>query len=671
MKPMLKPWLRLITHFPVSVLILILISLVSARGAVAPSGPAVVSLHAFKSEHPPFSFKYGGTDSDAFIATWTRDEKDLPSEGGALHRFTWTDPATKLKVTADVRSFTDYPALEWVMYFENEGTSDTPILDTIKPLHWTDLLPGSDCLIHYSRGSTSVAADFEPVTESCEGGYQTASSMSSSYKNLPFFNLQSDDYGVIGAIGWSCNWVTDYTPNADHSAMSVTSGMPRTHLLLHAGERIRTPRILLLPWHGDIADGQNLWRRLALAYYSPRHPDGSQVKVPICWGSWGGESIDKKLATLAALQKQKPGVEVYWVDAGWFGDSTKDWSDNIGNWAPSPVFYPHGLAPLGEATKKAGLQLLLWMAPEEAPPSSALYRQHPEWFYSKLQWGKTALVKLGNPEVLKGMTDLVYDTLHTAGATWFRQDGGASFVEQWDADDKPDRVGMNEIQYITNFYAFWDALRTRIPDLQIDDCFSGGKRLDLETMSRSVSLWRSDAMTSSFDISMEASQAQGLIPWIPLSGGIWTFDKNLPADDPKQLYAQRTTYCAGLDIGGDAPPDWLKSSLDEYKEVQPYFYGDFYPLAGYSMGLDAWTLWQLDRPDLNSGVVLMLRRQKSPFVTVKLLLHGIDPAAQYDVEVRRGLGKVAPKRMAGRDLLNLDVSIPDMPGSALVFYRKL
>jgi len=170
---------------------------------------------------------------------------------------------------------------------------------------------------------------------------------------------------------------------------------------------------------------------------------------------------------------------------------------------------------------------------------------------------------------------------------------------------------------------------------------------------------------------MEASQAQGLIPWIPLSGGIWTFDKNLPADDPKQLYAQRTTYCAGLDIGGDAPPDWLKSSLDEYKEVQPYFYGDFYPLAGYSMGLDAWTLWQLDRPDVNSGVVLMLRRQKSPFVTVKLLLHGIDPAAQYDVEVRRGLGKVAPKRMAGRDLLNLDVSIPDMPGSALVFYRKL
>jgi alpha-galactosidase len=272
--------------------------------------------------------------------------------------------------------------------------------------------------------------------------------------------------------------------------------------------------------------------------------------------------------------------------------------------------------------------------------------------------------------VLQGMTDLVYNTLHTAGATWFRQDGGASFVEQWDADDKPDRIGMNEIQYITNFYAFWDALRTRIPDLQIDNCFSGGKRLDLETMSRSVSLWRSDAMTHPFDISMEPSQAQGLIPWIPLSGGVWSLDKNLRPDDPKQLYNQRSSYCAGLDVGGDSIPDWLKSSLAEYEEVQPYFYGDFYPLAGYSMGLDAWTLWQLDRPDLKSGVVLMLRRQKSPFVTVKLLLHDIDSAAQYDVEVRRGLGKVPPKRMTGKDLLNLEVSIPDAPGSALVFYRK-
>ena len=38
----------------------------------------------------------------------------------------------------------------------------------------------------------------------------------------------------------------------------------------------------------------------------------------------------------------------------------------------------------------------------------------------------------------------------------------------------------------------WDAIRASHPGLIIDDCSSGGRRIDLETLSRSVPLWRSD-----------------------------------------------------------------------------------------------------------------------------------------------------------------------------------
>ena len=648
-----------------------LAALLSARADDAPPGPAAMSLDAFKSDHPPFSFTYDGRESDQFIVKWTRDEKDLPSEGGMLHRFIWSDPATRLKVTADVRTFNDYPAIEWVMHFANEGTSDTPIIERIKPLHWNDLLPGGNPMIHFSHGSQGNPMDFEPVNDRFNGTYRIESGGSSSVQNLPISNLQSGDYGVICAVGWSGNWMTEYTSNAGRTATSVSSGMHSTHLLLHAGEEIRTPRILLLPWHGDIMDAQNLWRRLALAYYSPRGKGGKPVKVPICWGTWGGESIDKKLAVLTALQKLKAGFEVYWVDAGWFGDSAKDWNANRGSWDPSPILFPHGLAPLGEAAKKAGMKLLLWMAPEQARPGTTLYTQHPEWFYPALRYTNPPLVRLGNPAVLKSITDMVYKTMTTAGATWFRQDGDADYIGAWASDEKPDRIGMDEIQYFTNFYAFWDALRARIPDLQIDNCNSGGKCLDLETMSRSVSLWRSDSMVNPYDPSMEPMQAQGLIPWVPLSGGVWVFDKNLAPDDSRQLYRERSGYCAGLDVGGDSPPAWLKSSIDEYKEVQPYFYGDFYPLLEYSSTLDSWSIWQLDRPDLKSGVVMMLRRSKSPFASANLPLHAIDPTSEYEVEVRLSLDKVPPKRMTGKDFLNLVVAVPDQPGSALVFYKKL
>jgi len=81
-------------------------------------------------------------------------------------------------------------------------------------------------------------------------------------------------------------------------------------------------------------------------------------------------------------------------------------------------------------------------------------------------------------------------------------------------------------------------------------------------------------------------------------------------------------------------------------------------------------MWQLDRPDLNSGVVMLLRRPESPLMSAKLPLHGIDAEGQYVVEVRLGAEKRAAKRMTGAELLSLVVTIPDEPGSALVFYRK-
>ena len=55
--------------------------------------------------------------------------------------------------------------------------------------------------------------------------------------------------------------------------------MERTHLKLYPGEEIRTPRILLLFWHGDRTRGHNLWRRLILAHYTPR-PNGQLLAAP-------------------------------------------------------------------------------------------------------------------------------------------------------------------------------------------------------------------------------------------------------------------------------------------------------------------------------------------------------------------------------------------------------
>jgi alpha-galactosidase len=59
-----------------------------------------------------------------------------------------------------------------------------------------------------------------------------------------------------------------------------------------------------------------------------------------------------------------------------------------------------------------------------------------------------------------------------------------------DTEGRPNRSGVTEIKYITGLYALWDDLLHGNPNLKyIDDCASGGRRIDFETLHRSIPPW--------------------------------------------------------------------------------------------------------------------------------------------------------------------------------------
>eukprot|EP01051_Picozoa_sp_SAG22_P000463 SAG22_NODE_13_length_33548_cov_57.167773_15_plen_142_part_00 len=57
-------------------------------------------------------------------------------------------------------------------------------------------------------------------------------------------------------------------------------------------------------------------------------------------------------------------------------------------------------------------------------------------------------------------------------------------------------MGVTESKYNHGLYAYWDAVRHRgaqlNPAFAIDNCASGGNRIDLESLVRTVFLWRND-----------------------------------------------------------------------------------------------------------------------------------------------------------------------------------
>ena len=194
--------------------------------------------------------------------------------------------------------------------------------------------------------------------------------------------------------------------------LAITTGLQKTHFILHSGETVRMPRIVLLDWKGDRGEAQNTWRRLVLAHYSPREPDGSLVTVPASLGTWGSESVDDRKKTIDVINKFHVPLDVYWIDAGWYGNSD-NWPHERGNWTPNPKFFPppDRLRAIGGYARGNGLGFLLWLEAETADVGSDMLNRHPDW-YLRTDPNAQALLNFGNQDALVGMEDVVSHSHH-------------------------------------------------------------------------------------------------------------------------------------------------------------------------------------------------------------------------------------------------------------------
>ena len=233
---------------------------------------------------PPFSFRFGGRPSASFLPNWKRTATSREVDGRVEHELVLADPESGLEAVATLTLFKGYPAAEWVVSYENKGTGDSPMLEDVQALDMS-IVPtrtGELVRLHYLEGDTYGERSFHPMrrdigtSESVRAGQSEGRSSSGAF---PFFNLQAGDLGFIAAIGWTGNWT--YVIERDGAgAVRMRAGMEHTHLVLHPGERIRTPRIMLMAWQGDRADAHNLWRRLMLEHCSP-YVKGQLPRLPV------------------------------------------------------------------------------------------------------------------------------------------------------------------------------------------------------------------------------------------------------------------------------------------------------------------------------------------------------------------------------------------------------
>ncbi len=302
-----------------------------------PSGP----LPSPYTVEPPFAFRYGDVPSSVLLKTWefSRTERRLDSNR-TQYVLTYRDPRTDLVVRCEAIAYADFPTVEWIVYFKNEGMKDTPILEQIQALDTGfERGPEGEFMLHHANGGHAEHTDFEPLetplgpraNERLAAGTGRATD-----KHLCYFNVQwpgqvarassevmakmAMAQGVIIGLGWPGDWAAQFTRDEGRE-LRVRAGQELTHFKLLPGEEVRGPLVALQFYDGDWISAQNVWRRWMMAHNLPRidgklPPFQLAAEPGVVTDIMQDANEQNMRALLDRYLEERIPLDYWWMDAG-------------------------------------------------------------------------------------------------------------------------------------------------------------------------------------------------------------------------------------------------------------------------------------------------------------------------------------------------------------------
>ena len=458
----------------------------------------------------------------------------------------------------------------------------------------------------------------------------------SSDGTMPYFNLESGAGGLIVAIGWPGDWKATLL-RQDDGSIHVTAGLKQAHFRLRNQESVRLPSILIMPYQGSWIEGQNKFRRLMLAHFTPSHHNPMDL-MPVAASVHGmigfNDTSEKNLTALATdIAALKLPIDTFWLDAGW---NQGGFPSSQGNTTADPTRFPNGLAPISKLAHESELRFLAWFEPERVMRNTDIFREHSDWILKPtktpdaLRYQESDgffLFDLGNRDAREWMVNKISDDIQKNDVDIYRQDCNLYPSYFWQTDEPDDQIGLHEVRYITGLYAFLDELQHRHPNLIIDNCAAGGRRLDFEMMRRSVVLWRSDSCWDGATYPRNVqSMTLGLSHWLPLHG------LGAAAANPIALRSGMGA-CSSFAINyrdAEAVAS-LREHLKRYLPIRHLFTKDFYPLTVPSDDPTNWLAFQFHDPNNNVGVLQVFRGSSNAGSQTTLKLQGLEPERRYTI----------------------------------------
>lgn len=366
---------------------------------------------------------------------------------------------------------------------------------------------------------------------------------------FPFVALEDSESGSFTAVtlytpsSWQIELTVRRTPSVTLAGGIADSDFGQWSKCLASGESFTAPRAL-------VAKGTSLLD-VCDKLLKAQAPNISPVDN--CMGisfneyctTWGDPTIENMKKICDKLEDK--GIQYLVMDSGWYLEKGQYWWDHIGKWEVNKNRFPNGLAELSDYVRSKGMIPGIWFEPETVSWGCELYNK-PEYLLCR----NNVPITVGGKRFLDMEKDIVRDYLREKVIKLLK-DNNFGYIKI----DYNETIGMGCDGYeslgeglrkkLIATQDFFKELRREIPDLVIENCSSGGHRLEPSLMELSSMASFSDAHET-LSIPLIAANLSRLVR--AEQNQIWAVLRKNDSD-ARIFYSLCATFMGRIGLSGD------------------------------------------------------------------------------------------------------------------------
>ena len=394
------------------------------------------------------------------------------------------------------------------------------------------------------------------------------------YLPMGYLSNEEADTAIYWQIEHNGSWHAEISDQNDHFYLALSGPTEvQSHWFqnLKPGESFTTVPVAVGVSDADFAKAMGQltkYRRMI------RRVNKDDENLPVIFNDYmnclfGDPTTEKELPLIDAAAEA--GCEYYVIDAGWYAPGL--WWDSVGEWQESRERFPGGIKEVTDYIRSKGMVPGVWLELEVMGINCEKAKNAPDdWFF--IRHGKRVFdrsryqLDFRNPAVIDHVNEVIDRVVNEYGVGYIKMDYNIEpgIGTELDADS----VGAGLLAHERAYLAWLDSVFKKYPDLVIENCSSGGLRIDYALLSRYSIQSTSDQEDYQNYASIAVNAPAGLTPE---QAAVWSYPQR-NGDEEETIFNMVNAMLLRIHQSGhlaELSPErvaLVKEGISYYKEIR-------------------------------------------------------------------------------------------------------